>query len=48
MRDGFRAFDADGHVIETTDLWWTYLDPAFRAQVVPDTRRSVPPREFDL
>ncbi len=22
MRDGLRVFDADGHVIEPTDLWW--------------------------
>jgi predicted TIM-barrel fold metal-dependent hydrolase len=39
MRDGLRVFDADGHVIEPTDLWWSYLDPKFRADVVPDTAR---------
>jgi predicted TIM-barrel fold metal-dependent hydrolase len=39
MRDGLRVFDADGHVIEPTDLWWRYLDPAFRSEVVPDAAR---------
>jgi predicted TIM-barrel fold metal-dependent hydrolase len=38
MRGGFRVFDADGHVMEPIDLWWAYLDPAFRSQVEPDTR----------
>lgn len=31
MRDGYRVFDADRHVIEPFDLWGRYLDPAFRA-----------------
>lgn len=30
MRDGFRVFDADRHVMEPFDLWARYLDPRFR------------------
>ena len=39
VRDGSAIFDADGHVIESTRLWWDYLDPKFRSRVVPDDQR---------
>ena len=37
MRNGYKVFDADSHVIYPADLWQTYLDPEFRDRV---TRRS--------
>ena len=37
MRNGYKVFDADSHVIYPADLWQTYLDPKFRDRV---TRRS--------
>ncbi len=30
MRNGYKVFDADAHVIYPADLWPTYLDPKFR------------------
>jgi predicted TIM-barrel fold metal-dependent hydrolase len=36
MRDGWLVFDVDGHVIEPTDLYFEWLDPAFRSRVQPD------------
>jgi predicted TIM-barrel fold metal-dependent hydrolase len=30
MHDGFRAVDADMHVLEPADLWERYIEPAFR------------------
>jgi predicted TIM-barrel fold metal-dependent hydrolase len=38
MRSTTRVFDADGHVIEPTDLYFGGLDPAFRDRVQVDTR----------
>ncbi|MEZ5348996.1 MAG: amidohydrolase family protein [Microthrixaceae bacterium] len=37
MRNGYKVFDADSHVIYPADLWQTHLDPKFRDRV---TRRS--------
>lgn len=37
MRNGYKVFDADSHVIYPADLWQTYLDPKFRHRI---TRRS--------
>ena len=37
MRNGYKVFDADSHVIYPADLWQTYLDPKFRDRVA---RRS--------
>jgi len=37
VRNGYKVFDADSHVIYPADLWQTYLDPKFRDRV---TRRS--------
>ncbi len=33
MRNGFKVFDADAHVIYPADLWDRYLDPRFRSRV---------------
>jgi predicted TIM-barrel fold metal-dependent hydrolase len=33
MRDGFRVVDADRHIIEPSDLWDRYMEPAFRGRV---------------
>src|SRR5438045_9327581 len=33
---GLRVFDADAHVIEPEDLYFEYLDPAFRDRVTVD------------
>ncbi|WP_428266885.1 amidohydrolase family protein [Haliangium sp.] len=41
MRDGHRIIDADRHVIEPTDLWGEYLDPAYRDHA-PYFERPVP------
>ena len=30
MKQGYRVVDADGHVIEPSDLWQRYVDPALR------------------
>ena len=37
MRNGFKVFDADSHVIYPADLWPKYLDPKFRDRI---TRKS--------
>jgi hypothetical protein len=29
MKDGYRVFDSDMHVLEPADLWERYIDPAF-------------------
>ena len=31
MRDGFRVFDSDMHIMEPPDLWERYIDPEFRS-----------------
>ena len=31
MRDGYRIFDADRHVLEPLELWRDYLPPELRA-----------------
>jgi predicted TIM-barrel fold metal-dependent hydrolase len=36
MRHGQRVFDADAHIIEPPNLYFDYLEPAFRARVEPD------------
>ena len=33
MRNGFKVFDADAHVIYPADLWERFLDPKFRSRV---------------
>ena len=33
MRNGFKVFDADSHVIYPADLWERHLDPRFRSRV---------------
>src|SRR5438477_396181 len=33
MKDGFRVIDADRHIIEPSDLWDRYMDPAFKGRV---------------
>src|SRR5947208_8672034 len=33
MRDGFKVFDADAHVIYPADLWPRFLEPRFRDRV---------------
>lgn len=33
MRNGFKVFDADAHVIEPRDLWERFLEPRFRSRV---------------
>ena len=30
MRNGFKVFDADAHVVYPPDLWQTHLDERFR------------------
>ncbi len=30
MKDGFKVFDSDMHVLEPVDLWERYIDPAFK------------------
>ena len=42
MRNGFKVFDADAHVIYPADLWSRFLDKKFQDRVV---RR--PPAGFD-
>ncbi len=39
MYDGLPIFDADGHVIEPTTLWWDFIDPDFRSALEPDAAR---------
>ena len=29
-RDGFKVMDSDMHIVEPTDLWQRYIDPAFK------------------
>jgi predicted TIM-barrel fold metal-dependent hydrolase len=33
MRDGFKVFDADAHVVEPKDLWERFLEPRYRSRV---------------
>ena len=39
MRDGYKVFDADAHVIYPADLWPRFLDKRFRDRVA---RKSPP------
>lgn len=39
MRNGFKVFDADAHVIYPPDIWSRFLDPQYRDRV---TRKPVP------
>ena len=29
-KDGFKVMDSDMHIVEPTDLWERYIDPAFK------------------
>ena len=40
MRDGFKVFDADAHVIYPTDLWQRFLEPRYAERV--GLRQPVP------
>ena len=40
MRDGFKVFDADAHVIYPTDLWQRFLEPRYAGRV--GLRQPVP------
>ncbi len=33
MRDGFKVFDADAHVVEPRNLWERFLDDRYQARV---------------
>ena len=33
MRNGFKVFDADAHVVEPKDLWERFLDKKYQARV---------------
>ena len=33
MRNGFKVFDADAHVVYPPDLWQTWLDPQYRHRI---------------
>lgn len=33
MKDGFAVIDADRHIMEPSDLWERYMDPAYRGRV---------------
>ena len=33
MRDGYRVFDADAHVVYPADLWDRFLDERFRHRI---------------
>jgi predicted TIM-barrel fold metal-dependent hydrolase len=39
MYDDLPIFDADGHIVEPTTLWWDYIDPEHRSALEPDTKR---------
>ena len=40
MKDGYRVFDSDMHVLEPADLWERYIDPAFRHRAPRGTTRT--------
>jgi uncharacterized protein len=40
VKDGYRVFDSDMHVLEPADLWERYIDPAFRHRAPRGTRRT--------
>ena len=33
MRNGFKVFDADSHVVYPADLWDKYLEPRFKGRI---------------
>ena len=39
MRNGFKVFDADAHVIYPPDLWSRFLDERYRDRVGRQARR---------
>ncbi len=40
MKDGFKVFDSDMHVLEPVDLWERYIDPLFRHRAPRGTQRK--------
>ena len=40
MKDGFKIFDSDMHVLEPVDLWERYIDPPFRHRAPRGTQRK--------
>jgi predicted TIM-barrel fold metal-dependent hydrolase len=40
VKDGFKVFDSDMHVLEPVDLWERYIDPAFRDRAPRGTQRK--------
>ena len=40
MKDGFKVFDSDMHVLEPVDLWERYIDPPFRHRAPRGTQRK--------
>jgi uncharacterized protein len=40
MKDGFKIFDSDMHVLEPPDLWERYIDPAFRHRAPRGSRHT--------
>src|SRR5215510_1653003 len=40
MKDGFKVFDSDMHVLEPVDLWERYIDPSFRHRAPRGTQRK--------
>ena len=40
MKDGFKVFDSDMHVLEPVDLWERYIEPTFRDRAPRGTRRK--------
>jgi hypothetical protein len=33
VRNGFKVFDADAHVVEPRDLWERFLEPKYKGRV---------------
>ena len=46
VRDGFRVFDSDMHVVEPADLWERYIDPAFKDRAPKGLNRH--PRDLAI
>ena len=44
MRDGYRVFDADAHVVYPADLWNRFLDERFRHRIGRRAPGGVGPR----
>ena len=42
MKDGFKVFDSNMHVLEPVDLWERYIDPSFRDRA-PGGHSARPP-----